>query len=448
MLMRGPAPTCQARAEVSRRPSAGMAALTVVMGIFFVMALVAAYTNRNLIFEQRTSANSYRAERAVTAADAAADWALAMLNTGRVDDQCVPSTDLADADFRSRYLTLDPDTGGYALKSVSKAPFYAGCLTTRGEQPQLVCACPTVDKPNLGLDPPAGYVATGFRVAFGIENGRTYTPPGVLTLQLRGCANSGVGSTACQSKSTTPDVDAVSLVEAHVGLLRALPAAPLATLTAGQAATATSALKIVNTDPATGITVHTGGAATLPASSFTLPAGTPGDGIAQTDAKLKAVADGARSFENTFGMSADLYKKQPAVVLIKCPAGCKLSDLTDANWLNGYPGRTLFVDGDLSLDTALASAAVGSATTPVMLVVAGDLLWSARMDLTGFVYANNIKITGAGANSTVSGAVMAAQAFSADVPATLAYDAAALNLVVKGFGSFIRVPGGWNRGTK
>ena len=35
----------------SRQRGKGMAALTVVMIIFFVMALVAAFTNRNLVFE-------------------------------------------------------------------------------------------------------------------------------------------------------------------------------------------------------------------------------------------------------------------------------------------------------------------------------------------------------------------------------------------------------------
>ena len=41
----------------------GLAALTVVMILFFVMAMVAAYTNRNLIFEQRIATNSYRGQR-------------------------------------------------------------------------------------------------------------------------------------------------------------------------------------------------------------------------------------------------------------------------------------------------------------------------------------------------------------------------------------------------
>ena len=54
-----------------RGRSRGIAALGVVMVLFFILAMVGAYTNRNLVFEQRTSANSYRAARSLAAADAA-----------------------------------------------------------------------------------------------------------------------------------------------------------------------------------------------------------------------------------------------------------------------------------------------------------------------------------------------------------------------------------------
>ncbi|HRZ62470.1 MAG TPA: PilX N-terminal domain-containing pilus assembly protein, partial [Rubrivivax sp.] len=50
------------------RPTAaarGAAALVVVMVLFFIMSLVAAYASRNLIFEQRTSANNYRSTQAL-----------------------------------------------------------------------------------------------------------------------------------------------------------------------------------------------------------------------------------------------------------------------------------------------------------------------------------------------------------------------------------------------
>ena len=99
------------------QPGRGLAALTVVMIIFFVMAMVAAYTNRNLVFEQRISTNSYKSARAVDAAEAAVDWTLSMLNGGVLTDNCTAPSAAALAanpsafsDFRRRYLRIQPDT--------------------------------------------------------------------------------------------------------------------------------------------------------------------------------------------------------------------------------------------------------------------------------------------------------------------------------------------------
>ena len=71
---------------MSRRPSPahprgrtqrGAASLVVVMVLFFIITLVAAYTSRNLLFEQRTSANQYRSTLAFETAEAGIEWALA-----------------------------------------------------------------------------------------------------------------------------------------------------------------------------------------------------------------------------------------------------------------------------------------------------------------------------------------------------------------------------------
>ena len=61
-------------------PRRGAASLVVVMILFFIITLVAAYTSRNLLFEQRTSANQYRATLAFETADAGIEWAIARLN--------------------------------------------------------------------------------------------------------------------------------------------------------------------------------------------------------------------------------------------------------------------------------------------------------------------------------------------------------------------------------
>ena len=65
----------------------GAATLVVVMVLFFIISMVAAYTSRNMIFEQRTGANLYRATQSFEAAEAGMNWALMMLNRGRIDER-------------------------------------------------------------------------------------------------------------------------------------------------------------------------------------------------------------------------------------------------------------------------------------------------------------------------------------------------------------------------
>ena len=93
------------------RPQRGAATLVVVMLLFFVVSLVAAYASRNLIFEQRTSANQYRSTQSFEAAEAGLEWAQAMLNSGRIDDDCLPTLDTSFGSFRERYLITNTTTG-------------------------------------------------------------------------------------------------------------------------------------------------------------------------------------------------------------------------------------------------------------------------------------------------------------------------------------------------
>jgi hypothetical protein len=51
-----------------RSSEQGVATLTVVMVLFFIMALVAAYSSRNMVFEQRTATNQLRSTQALEAA--------------------------------------------------------------------------------------------------------------------------------------------------------------------------------------------------------------------------------------------------------------------------------------------------------------------------------------------------------------------------------------------
>ena len=90
----------------------GAATLVVVLMLFFVIALVSAYTSRNLIFEQRTSVNQYRSSMAFETAEAGIEWATAMLNGGRIGDNCTEAAAVAGStSFRQRYLVINAGSG-------------------------------------------------------------------------------------------------------------------------------------------------------------------------------------------------------------------------------------------------------------------------------------------------------------------------------------------------
>ena len=89
----------------------GMAALVSVLALLLLVTLSAGYSARNLIFEQRTGINQYRATQALEAADAGQDWALGLLNAGLVDGSCSATADLAQRTFRDRYLDIAPVGG-------------------------------------------------------------------------------------------------------------------------------------------------------------------------------------------------------------------------------------------------------------------------------------------------------------------------------------------------
>ena len=112
MTRSSPAPAPHSMKKLRRpgpSPQRGAAALIVVLLLFFIISLVAAYAGRNLIFEQRTSTNQYRATQAFEAAEAGLEWAVAMLNGGRVTADCIPPdpVDVAQPSFRQRYVEVD-----------------------------------------------------------------------------------------------------------------------------------------------------------------------------------------------------------------------------------------------------------------------------------------------------------------------------------------------------
>lgn len=443
------------------RATRGLAALVVVMGLFLLLALVAAYANRNIIIEQRISAGSVRAELATQAADSAIDWVAAMLNTGRIDNYCQPTDDATMSSFRNRYLLRNTETNGYDYvnRTNSASRFYAGC---RMGADAMHCICPSSH--GQGLTPGGGDAnSAAFRVTYDVpvSSSPPETRPATITVQVRGCANAGTMSDGCLADTGTPVTDAIVDVRAHLGLVKALPAPPAATLTVGRylSASSATAINLANTDPQTGMGVQAGGAPVWPsgvAPTIQGPAGSSSDNASRILAPSTALAtqysstpsgsgceNGNCFFRRFFAMDQSLYKRQPAVVRVDCSAGCTLSDLESSGWTGQNAGRPVFVSGDLTIDSS-PTGALGSSTLPILLVVSGTLTVTESMDLVGLIYAHDINWSASG--GSVRGAVVAAQDLTLAGALTAAYDTDVLKRMRDTYGSFVRIPAGWNRG--
>ena len=428
-----------------RAPAHGVAALTVVMVMFFVMALVAAYTNRSLVFEQRISANSYRVARAAESAEAGLDWSVAMLNGGRVDNNCWPSTDATNADFRRRYLVdfAQPGAveGGYQLPWFTDASLkmYPACIVRDGV---LQCVCPSLATRN-----PTMTVTDGTGGSFRIETqlSGSAVRPGTVGIVAKGCASPGSGSSSCftQSDTALTSADSVSIDQINVGLLRALPLVPLAALTTGGAVTLTGGtLTVSNGSNNDGLTVHAPAAPTVTApASMVLagPAGSGSDGL-MIDSSLSALAaqPNSRWFRSMFAIDPANFAALPATQVVPCAGGaCNSASLTDT--LAGFPRNPVLVQGGLTLDVA---GQLGDPANPVLLIVNGPLTISAGTTIFGLVHATSITWNAA---STVQGAVVSIGTFSATQNATLIYRQDLLDSLRLRYGSFVRVPGSWKQ---
>ena len=264
----------EARLSV-RRPSAlpagvplrrGAASLVVVMILFFVITLVAAYTSRNLLFEQRTSANQYRATLAFETADAGMEWAIARLNEGRMNSDC---TELAPAagvatppqdSFRERYLDPNPATGVIGVRLQTAAPTVerrAGCVFNGSA---WVCDCPADGNPAPAVTTTGNGPFPAFWVRF--LNTQIGTPPraGVVRIQVNACTRA---DPACLDfNRQAQSGDGLATVWSMVALRKGLPTAPAAALTVRQALTfGSNTYTVTNTDATSGgITIHGGGA--------------------------------------------------------------------------------------------------------------------------------------------------------------------------------------------
>lgn len=453
--MTATAPNRHARVESPRsRRQRGATTLIVVMVLFFVAALAAAYASRNLIFEQRTSANQYRSTQSLEAAEAGLEWALALLNGGNIDAACQPTANTAFTNFRQRMLDINASTGQVSPRFKNGGNFdagflWAGCSQADGN---WQCTCPTGDLGAL----PAGSEAFGVRLEF--ENAR----PGLTRIEVNGCNST---DTAClTAEATTSGQKCNSTLCALAMLHPGVKAAPVAALTARSSVLGT--LQVYNQDAsAGGVTVQSGGLPNPALLLFTVSGSPVENSVRWNDTTLPGLDLDAADcvnciFAKVFGLQPRAYIGQPSLLQMDCSGGCTAAGVNAK--LASNRSRMVYLAGAGGLTVANSTDVIGSATDPVVLVVDGPVTLEASAtaspgslaQIFGLVYARGLPGPPAAEGlatvkgGRIRGALISTGTVVGDTGAgamggQVVFDSDVLNRLRLATGSFVRVPGSW-----
>jgi hypothetical protein len=451
----------RAHRGAGQRAQRGAASLIVVMVLFFIISLTAAYTSRNLVFEQRTSGNQYRSTLAFEAMDAGIQWALARLNDARMDlaaDNCSALTSAGavngatpEPSFRERYLNIDGATGNITprMQGTSTNHRLAGCVFNGST---WSCHCPETGDP----DPTFVANGNGPYVAFWVRF-PVYAPsrPGVVRVEVNACTRL---DPACLSFARTPQTgDGVATGSALMALRSGVASPPAGAVMARGTITIDSgaSLNVTNTNEASGgLTVHAGTAfsASTPGLTLTTLPGSPTDrSVVSADPSL-ALADLSpeitpatpanngvdRMFNSVFGVWRGTFEEALGVVSVDCSSGCNSGDVNNALLLN--PGHAVLLTGG---GTLTINADIGSTTRDVLVVSDGQVEWaSTPQTVYGLIYsrATNWNLANSG---TVRGAIVAESNLRVSGNTTVIYDADVLRRLRVAAGTFVQAPGSW-----
>jgi len=428
----------------------GMATLVLVMLLFLIMAMMAAYGNRDLIFEQKIANNYFRAGVAQEAAEAGAEWAIAMLNGTKINANCQADAKAINS-FRERYLSIKASDRTLVAPVLFPTPI-ADCV--RNDARGWDCRCPSGALSKQAALDDAQNLQPRFKLSFiSATPGPaplTLPRPGVIRLISQGCSSSGSEECLDQGNIAAQASVGVSDVSLDLALLSALknpPATPL---------TITGAISLGSA----GLGLHNSAArskglllssalgssqiAGLDESRLDSLPGTPGrQALLLDDPSLKhkdgSSKDGPSLFRMFFGMGMESYRDQAAMRVLNCPpsdCGPTLQQAYDAG------GRMAWIAGPLSI---ASNVSLGADTSPMLIIADGQVQLSGPMQLTGLLFANGDLSWGNGSAmpARFKGAMLVAGALSIDGVVDLWYEGSVMDELSNRTGSFVRVPGGW-----
>jgi hypothetical protein len=354
----------------------GAATLVVVMVLFLVMALLAAYANRSLLFEQRIAASYSRASLAQEVAEGGVEWTLAQLNGTGADAACKP-VDNGGTRFADRYLVINASDRRITPASANPVTDCARDVANAGWS----CRCPnagaahTVRAAMPGNEPPPSF---NVKVLSGDRSG-------TMKLKVLGCTDSvpdscdGDGKEIYVSKNQLARTS-LTVQVALVSAVRSPPAAPLV-VRAGLVSTG-DGLGLHNSDARSAGQLAIMGGKWLGMVESRLET-VPGTAISQVvgekDLTLgdpKLTADDV--FKMFMGASVSRYPLHPALREVTCGGDC--TDALETAYKAGQ--RILWVTGDLAIG---ANKVLGSLTDPVLIIATGDVALSGSIQINGML---------------------------------------------------------------
>jgi Tfp pilus assembly protein PilX len=405
-----------------RRQQRGAGALVAVVLLYAAMAFIVVFTNRNLIFEQKMSANQYRSTMAMEAAEAGLEWATTMLNKpGRVGTNCRDGAS-TDATFRNKYLTFNSTSKTWTVSAPSAV--IAACTTSQSGT-EWSCNCPTAGTAPSVTAPAVGGYKPSFAVAF-VTNSTTRS----VDLVSYGCT-SPITSSVCSG-------DGAATVRVTMANVSALATAPGAPLTArGSVSIGNAALGVQNGDPSTaGVTVNAGMGIDASNLRITSTPGTPPlTTLVGNDDSLRNSSE-EQMFQTFFGQPKDTWRDSVADVRITCPC----TETTIENALaNNY--RKLWLDGNLVTNS---NSTLGSVNDPFILIVNGTIEMRGDIAMYGVAYSTAMtwNNTGGG-NALLVGAAISEGNYTGNGTPDYFYDPRVMNNLTDIPGRFVRVPGSW-----
>ena len=390
-------------------PQQGAAALTLMLMLLVAMALIVAWLNQGLLFEQRSISNETQASQALAAAEAGLAWAQAHLNQpDAIDTTCRPTGASSGTFLRAQVLPMNQPGG-----------------TVRTPTAPLICqhtpsgwACDCSGTQTLQTLPPSTQAAFSVRLQ---------PQPDVhwVTVTATACAQVDA---SCRQNPGAQIQNTLALVG---GLLRP-PSAAL---------TALGSIHAVNLQATASIpaqaTLHAGGeyigpTADIQFGSRTDPALRP---LRLGDPRLARLSP-ADLFSSFFGVARSHWQQQAALQSFDCSKPCGQAL---AQWLQERPNAMVHLR---RLDVR-GPATLGSPDHPVLLVVDEDASFEGQVTLFGALYAQQIFSTHSSDSLlTVEGALISETTITLG-RASVHYQAEILERLKRTLGTFVKVPGSW-----